>query len=765
MFLSLPAQLTCPTAATRSLVAAPPDLSGTDLVFLVVALAVVLLLIDWTLTRHRRSLKRAREAEQRYLDLLERARDIVCIVSLNRTIMWLNPAFETGTGWRREEWTGQPFPRLIHEDDRAATADAIERVLKQETAPIREVRLCARDGGHILVEITAQPQISHGQITGIVLMARDVTDRRMAEELVRQSNERFRTLVQNSSDLLAILSNTGQVRYMSPSFGRLLGSRAEGRVGTSFLDAVHPEDANHVRQFLRDTARRPGTSQPVEFRYRHCDGSWHDLEAVATNLLHDATVGGIVLNARDISERKQFQERLARQAFYDPLTGLPNRALFMDRLKHALARANRDGDRVAVLFLDLDRFKIINDSLGHGMGDALLVAFGQRLTPCLRPQDTLARLGGDEFTILMEQVTDELGPARIAERIVEQVRAPFILEGQELFISVSIGIALSVPRRTTPEDLLKNADIALYQAKAAGKDRFLFFDERLTGAPSSRLELERDLRRAIARGELRLFYQPKIDLKSGRIIGVEALARWQHPTHGLLLPPDFIPIAEESSMIFDIDRWVIEESCRQMRHWQTQYPNLGLLQVSVNLSSREFTEPALVERIADVLDETKLEPARLEIEGSESLLAQGSSAAVQTIDTLHRLGIGLALDNFGSGYSSLASLRQLPVSTIKIDRSFVREIARDRRIAPIVRAITDLSHALGAQVVAEGVETAEQLAIIRRLSCDYGQGFYFARPLSADAMSALLGAGQQSVPTLSTAPLPALPRNGSNGRH
>jgi EAL domain-containing protein (putative c-di-GMP-specific phosphodiesterase class I) len=372
----------------------------------------------------------------------------------------------------------------------------------------------------------------------------------------------------------------------------------------------------------------------------------------------------------------------------------------------------------------------------------------------------------------MEHIEDNEGPARIAQRIIDQMKTPFVLDGRQAYISTSIGIAISTSSRTRPDSILREADIALYQAKAAGKDRFMFFNPSMNtevgtnGASAARLEMESDLRRALENEEFRLYYQPKIDLTSGRIVGVEALTRWQHPERGLILPGEFLPVAEESSTILDIDRWVMEEACQQVQEWGRQFPSLPPLRVSVNMNAREFHDPLFIERIADVLDKTHMSPNLLELEGTEKILASSSATTIRTIETLRTLGIGLALDDFGAGSSSLGPLWHLPVTTLKIDRSFVQEISNDERIRPILEAMTTLSHALGAQVVAAGIETGEQLAHMRKMRCDFGQGFYFAKPVPPEGISTLLGGDRPQAAAFGPVLQPQDPRaNGHNGKH
>ncbi len=471
---------------------------------------------------------------------------------------------------------------------------------------------------------------------------------------------------------------------------------------------------------------------------RHKDGTWRYIEMVANNLLEDASVGGIVLNSRDITERTTLRDRLQHQAFHDPLTGMPNRALFLDRLKHALVRASRRQESVTVMFLDLDNFKVINDSLGHQGGDQLLIAIGERLKQCLRPADTAARLGGDEFTVLLDELTDTKDALEIAKRIQANLQAPLDLDGHEVFTTVSIGIVISTAETEHPETVLRDADVAMYRAKTSGKAQYAIFDRSMNQHALERLQLASDLRHAIDRGELRVFFQPLIDLPSGRISGTEALVRWQHPGRGLLLPGAFIQLAEETGMIMSIGMWVLEEACRQTRLWQDQHAQEPPLTVSVNVSARQFQHPTLANDVAGILARTGLAPQCLELELTESILMENAQANLATLQQIKQLGVQLAIDDFGTGYSSLAYLKQFPIDILKVDRSFIDQLGHPTSDNAIVEAIRTIALALNLNIVGEGIENANQLAHLQRLGYHRGQGYYFARPVAAADLAGLL---------------------------
>jgi diguanylate cyclase (GGDEF)-like protein len=442
-------------------------------------------------------------------------------------------------------------------------------------------------------------------------------------------------------------------------------------------------------------------------------------------------------------ERKRAEVELAHQALHDGLTGLPNRALFLDRLQLALARVQRRPSAVAVLFLDLDRFKVINDSLGHEIGDCLLVELAQRLQSVLRPGDTVARFGGDEFTVLCDDIDGERDAIVIAQRMGEAVAAPFLLADTEAFLTASVGIAMADGVDARPESLIRDADAAMYRAKERGKSRYELFDEVMRARAVERLEVENALHRSIERGELRVHYQPLVDLEAGLMTGVEALVRWQHPERGLLLPEQFIPLAEETGQILELGEWVLREACAQHRRWSEEQPDGPALGLSVNLSARQLQQPELVADVVLALRDTGMDPANLCLEITESVVMEETEAAVQALEALRAEGVRIAIDDFGTGYSSLRLLKGAPADLLKIDRSFVAGLGSDPQDTPIVQTVIHLAEALGLDAVAEGVETPVQLAELRAAGCRFAQGFHFARPAGAEAISALLAAGRR----------------------
>ena len=560
------------------------------------------------------------------------------------------------------------------------------------------------------------------------------------EVLRRQSEERFRALIQNSSDVVAIVGADGVSRYVSPVVERVLGYTPENGLGHSVFrpPVLHPDDADRVRDTFARITGSPGAEATVDFRLRHADGRWVQVEATTKNLLADPSIGGIVVNYRDITERKTLEERLRHQAFHDPLTELPNRALFMNRLGHTLSRMERSGKAAAVLFLDLDNFKLVNDSLGHEAGDRLLVAVAERLRACLRAEDTAARFGGDEFTILLEDVTGVTEAVRVAHKITRALLAPFVLESREVFVTTSIGIVLSNSGRERPTDLLRNVDMALYRAKANGKATYEVFNAFMNVEALARLDLEVDLRRAIERREFAVHYQPQLNLQTGSLAGWEALVRWMHPERGPIPPRAFLSVAEETGLIFQIGSQVLEEACRQAQEWHEQHPETPS-KMSVNISAKQLQRPNdLVREVVRVLEDTRLAPGSLVLELTESMLMGDAEHNVDLLGKLKALGIGIAVDDFGTGYSNLAYLKRFPVDLLKVDKTFVDGLEDNPEDPAIVQAIVDLAAAMGMQTVAEGIETTGQADWLRALGCEQGQGYYFSKPLSADEAAALL---------------------------
>jgi len=568
--------------------------------------------------------------------------------------------------------------------------------------------------------------------------------RLLAETAARANEARFRSLVQNSSDVIVVIKPNGTIRFVSPSVARVLRYDPVPLVGRGFVDLLDPEDRERARSYLRDASENVGVSPPVEWRFRQPDGSSLHAEIIATNLLHDPTVRGIVLNTRDVSERKRLEQQLTHQAFHDPLTGLANRALFRDRVSHALARARRQGEPISVLYLDLDDFKKVNDSLGHSEGDRLLVVAAERFRICARAGDTVSRLGGDEFAVLIEDGADAEGVTAVVDRLSEAMSRPFVLGGNEVHVKMSVGVATAGPEDSA-DDLLRNADMAMYTAKRRGKGRSETYQAHMYTDVKHRGEMEVALRGAIEGEELYLAYQPIFSLKTGRIEGIEALVRWEHPQFGHLLPQHFVPLAEETGLIVRMGRWVLREACRQAQVWRNAFPETPLT-VSVNISGRQLTELDLVNETRMALTETGVAPEAVVLEITESVLMQTTGSVLEQLKALKELGVQLAIDDFGTGYSSLSYLQRFPIDLIKIARPFVEDVTAGVDKSALARAIIGLGDTLRLRTVAEGVETPEQCAALRFLGCSMGQGYYFAPPLPAPDIARLLAQPRRELP-------------------
>jgi PAS domain S-box-containing protein len=581
----------------------------------------------------------------------------------------------------------------------------------------------------------------------------------------RQLAERdqlFQLISENAADMIALVDCDGHRLYNSPAYEKVLGYSAEDLKTTSSMDQIHPDDRLRVLQ-AAENARMSGQGECVEYRIRHKDGSWRTVESTAS-AIHNSKgqTDKLVIVNRDITERKRAEELLAHNAFHDGLTNLPNRALFLDRLQHALTLSKRHSNyKFAVLLIDVDEFKIINDSLGHSAGDELLVKIGQRLTDAVRRadtvsrprstglpdkrsnDDTLARLGGDEFAILLDDIRDPIEAVRVAERIQPQLATPFVVNEQEIVISASIGIASSTSPHTQAEDLMRDADLAMYRAKRAGKGRCEVSDTAMHANAVKRLQLETDLRKALEQGEFRVHYQPIVSLQTGKITGFEALTRWQRP-EGILSPIAFIAVAEEIGLIIPMNRQLLREACLHLRSWQAEFPSTPALTMSVNITPKEFAQPDLASEIGKTLQEVGLDPGCLQLEIIETIAMGDAEKSGQVLAQLKALGVRLSIDDFGTGYSSLSRLRRIPVDTLKIDRAFIMNMDTDPESREIVRTIIMLAHNLGLKVVAEGTETQAHINQLKQLNCEMAQGYLYSKPADDQAMLKLL-AGNHGV--------------------
>jgi diguanylate cyclase (GGDEF)-like protein/PAS domain S-box-containing protein len=571
--------------------------------------------------------------------------------------------------------------------------------------------------------------------TGII---RDISARKAVEAELRETNSVLTAALDSTADGILVTDLDGQVTNLNQQFARMWSlpkNLVASRDGRAFRDAVRDQlvDPDGFATKVSELNRTPDVSSLDTLEF--VDGRVFE-RFCAPQRVDGATIGR-VWSFRDVTDRKRLEDELAHQAFHDSLTNLANQALFRDRVKHALLRHSRRNSGLTVLFLDLDNFKTINDSLGHTAGDELLIAVSQRVTGCLRTGDTAARLGGDEFAVLLEETSSRQDAVDVADRIIAALRLPIALASKDVVVSASIGIAFAV-EGIEADQLLRNADLAMYTAKSHGRARHEVFEPEMHRAALDRLEIEADLRRACERDELVVHYQPVIELGSGRITTVEALVRWQHPTRGLLPPDTFIPIAEDTGLIDGIGRHVLDVACAQVRHWQLEHPEHGHLSAAVNLSPRQLLDPTLIDDVSAALAASGLPAANLTLEITEGAMMRDADAAIRSLQALKALGVRLAVDDFGIGHSSLSYLQRFPIDVLKIDKSFVWSIDAGPDESALAHAIVRLAQTLHLTAIAEGVETEEQATALTALGCDQAQGFYFARPLDAAALDALL---------------------------
>ncbi len=572
-------------------------------------------------------------------------------------------------------------------------------------------------------------------------------EKRQAELALRESKERYELASLGANDGLWDWNLITKEIYFSSRWKSMLGCDEHEVANTpdEWFNRIHPDDLEQVKSEL--TAHLEGRTPHFEhdYRMRHNDGTYRWMLTRGL-LVQDASGKGkrIAGSFTDITKHKLAEERLLHDAFHDALTNLPNRALFMDRLGRSILHGRRRPAYLfAVLFMDLDRFKIVNDSLGHAAGDQLLTQVSKRVERCLRPGDTVARLGGDEFAILLDDIKGFSDATRVADRIRLELAVSFYVDGREVFTSASIGIAFSTTGYNRPEEVLRDADTAMYRAKGLGKGRFEVFDTTMHVQAMSRLKLETDLRRALEHQEFLVYHQAIVSLETGRISGFEALLRWQHPQGGLMCPAEYLSVAEETGLLIPIGRWMLREACLQLRTWQAQFIATPPLSMSVNLSCKQFLQSDLVKQIEQTLLETGLEPGSLRLEITETVVMENALSAIDKLSQLRALYVQTSMDDFGTGYSSLSYLQRFPFDTLKIDQSFINSMGLNRENLEIVRTIVTLAHNLGRKVIAEGVETAEQLSLLRSLKCEYGQGYFFSQPLDCEAAEALLAAGRQ----------------------
>lgn len=696
-----------------------------------------------------------RKSEARLRQLIATTLDAVIAIDRNHNVIEWNKQAEATFGIKAADVLGAPLRDTIFiERQRPMFNRALARYAKHGQSRLmhRRFETVARraSGEELPVEVTIAPAGTGADLT-FTAFIRDISERRRAKTALEQREKRFRTIVEKSWSGVVLLDGDCRVSYAGSSTLHLLGYGEDELLGRSIFDFIHPHEADMARAVFHDIQVIPNHEAHGELRFRHKNGLWIWLEGFTQNLLHEASVNAIVLNYRDVSQRKETEKQLEYRAYYDSLTGLPNRLLFRDRLVNSLGHARRNRVGLAVMYLDVDHFKLVNDGLGHTFGDALLADVALRLQSALRASDTISRIGGDEFSVLLPEITNTEAVAGVARKVLDSLHQPFRVEGHEIFVTASIGISCFPSDGEDAETLLKCADAALYRAKELGRNQAQLFTASMNERYVRRLALEQHLHHAIERQQLELYYQPIYDRARRRIVSLEALLRWLDPHRGVIQPSEFIQLAEETGMIIPIGEWVIQTACRQLRAWHDQ--GLSALRMAVNISAVQLQQRGLIDIVRNALAETGLEPYMLQLEITESAAMQSFDHTMTLLHELRTMGVSIAVDDFGTGQSSLIYLKHLPIDTVKIDKEFLREVTSDETAAAIVSYVINLAHTLQLRVVAEGVETEAQYTFLRHYACDLMQGYLFSRPLPADDVLPFL---QQTVfgPRTQEMPLP-----------
>jgi diguanylate cyclase (GGDEF)-like protein/PAS domain S-box-containing protein len=668
-----------------------------------------------------------RKSESRLKQLIASTLDAVVSVDRNGIVIEWNPQAESTFGLTAREVIGRPLPPAIlpPELHDMLTGQSGSQLHRRIDAVARRAH-----GEDFPIEI-AIDRVGSGPEQTFTAIVRDISERLVAQRALEQREQRFRALVEKSWSGVALLDAGLHFVYAGASTERLLGYGEEHLVGRRLLAYVHAREQPATEKLLTALVSTPGQEMQCELRFLHRNGAWVWLEGFAQNLLHDPSVAAIVFNYRDVTQRKATEKQLEYQAYYDALTGLPNRLLFRDRIINAIGQARRNQRGIAVMYLDLDNFKHVNDGLGHSTGDALLAEVAVRLQGCIRASDTISRLGGDEFTILLNDTAGADAVAGVARKILQSLSRPFRVDGHELFVTASIGISLYPADGEDVETLLKCADSAMYRAKELGRNQSQLFTASMNERYVRRLEVEQSLHHALEREELEVYYQPIYDRSRRRVTSVEALVRWNHPLKGVVEPGEFIGLAEETGLVVPIGAWVLDRTCRQLREWHDR--GLTTLRAAVNISAPQLQQQDFIEMVTSTLARHSLPATMLQLEITESVAVQNIERTMDVLRELRRLGAGVAIDDFGTGQSSLIYLKRFPIDTIKIDKAFVQDVTTDESAAAIVSYVINLAHSMRLSVVAEGVEDEAQYSFLRLYACDLLQGYLFSRPLPAKA--------------------------------
>lgn len=679
-------------------------------------------------------LSEAVRAAQALERMVQSSLEVMLMIGSDGQIISVNQACASVLACDLETLNGKSFADVVHPDDRPSAIAALETVRQGTPVQGLQIRCAQLKSPPIWMEwnMTRMPE----DLT-VYAVGRDISKHKQYERLLEESEHLYESLFATSPDAVYAIAANRRFTKVNPSCERISGWSAEQLLKMEFTKLIPPD----VREMTRANFEKSLLGEPAMFdtAILHKTGRRIELNVMSVPIVEDGKVVGVYGIARDVTDRKLAEEQLAHLAYHDSLTGLANRSLFMTRLEQALARSDRNQPALGILYMDLDDFKVVNDSLGHRAGDALLIEASRRLQACVGPLDTVARLGGDEFVVLIAHTNDTDDAIRVADTILKKLSAPFFIDGRKMVVTPSVGVVMG-NQGSDAKELLRHADIAMYQAKLRGKARYEAFTPVMYSHALQRLDLETALRRAVERDEFRVYYQPVIDLKTGLITGAEALVRWEDPHRGLISPAQFIPLAEETGLIMPIGKWVLKEACRQAKEWHKLFPGMT---VSVNLSVKQFNEPFLADDVAAVLTETGLDPGKLQLEITETVLMRDADSTHDTLRGLKALGIGLSMDDFGTGYSSLSYLKRFPIDILKVDRSFVMGLGQSQEDNALVQTVIWLAEALHLTVTAEGVETEEQMNLLKVMGCQHGQGYHFAKPLTNDAMSELLASQRQ----------------------
>ncbi|WP_168714356.1 sensor domain-containing protein [Niallia nealsonii] len=679
-----------------------------------------------------RMIKDTIENEANYRLIVENVSDLIVVADRDGYIKYASPSHERLLGHRSEEYEGKELFDFIQTEDTFKMQDWFQNEIMLKKEIEVEYYLKSKEGNQVLVEGKVVPVASgNGKVEKMVLLAHDITKRKQFEKQLIESEERYRKLVEYSPETIFIHID-GKIVYVNNAGLRLAGVQyIEEVVGKNILDFVSSEDLNYVENQIRKV-EETGKTKLHDYQINRMDGTRLFVEALAFQTTYQENKAVQVI-IRDITERKRAEEKVRYLAYYDSLTGLPNRNLLFDYLNELLIAIKKEKQTLAVMFLDLDRFKMINDTLGHSYGDFLLQQVASRLKACLPKGSMLARYGGDEYIIVLQEKKLE-AISRLSDQIIDKLAEPFFLSDRQMFISPSIGISIYPKNGDVAEELIKNADAAMYLAKEKGKNTYQFYTSSLNSMDSCKLELENGLRNAIKNEEFTLYYQPQVDLNTNKIIGLEALIRWKHPKYGFVSPAEFIPIAEETGLIVAIGKWVLETACNQHKQWEEK--GFSPMRIAVNVSALQFRHKDFAKTIEQIISNTKCRASYLELEITESVM-QHLGETTTIMNELKELGVNLSIDDFGTGYSSLNYLRHFPINTLKIDKSFVDEINNGKNGEIIVKVIIDLGNRLGFQVIAEGIENKQQAIFLKQNNCHIGQGDFFSQPLPAEKMERL----------------------------